>query len=386
MSKASQRRLSAQQKRNKNKRSLSADDASLLLSALGPSMVKNDPTTFWHLLGRAGTADAKHPDLERLTEVVEEVKPSIEVFWSAFHQPYAVTRTGDHASARYLGFLILDDFDGSEMPYVRTMSNWRGEISGLSAAKDLIAHLNALPEDMQREVGIWCFTSETMPAGPLHCLAVSKSGAVAMYTYVEGNWLLGRSSDRLCEMAVQYERATSDYPGAMEFDAASEVSAHVKGLLGREMSTSEQDGLVIALKKAFGRVQQAYLEVAIGAAEIAAEYESELNFLEEEQTEELAYERFQRESGGVKSARDKSGAVQEGEPASKAAGDKRDAEVGRQLAAANKLLSDALGRERVLSDTLQSLRAQLREGDVKPGASIEKESVRAGVGRLMDGI
>jgi hypothetical protein len=353
MSKTSQRRLSAAQKRLKE-RGPTPSEVTEMLALIGPSLMTDDPEMFWYFVGRAEHAGTRHADFEALAELVDSYADAMRELALGLRDP-VTGFTPDDVHLETVGMLVLDDLAGVDMPILQSLSPWRCPVSGSDPPEAFRALIRGLPQESRRDLGLWFFADNAGVGADLHCLAVTLSGATLFQTLVGERWVRARAPRRAAALAVQMARDASEELST-DLAAADRVVAHVESLLGRELERQELDATCDVVRDALDHGRGPLARVALEAAFAA--------LLEPETVEE---QEQPRTADTAPATRSDAAPAALATPAASAPRNAAAAAAEREVERVQHLLAGALARERDLANTLQRLRSegQQPQGDVR---------------------
>lgn len=366
MSKASQRRLAAQQKRLRERGPTVTEAAWLLEGERGMDLLRANPMAFWELAGRRDSAGPKHPDASALAEVFDDYREIIEVLSMAFHDPLE-TACPEGDGATDFGLMILQDFEPIETPVILPFFPWGRDLESSALAGSVLRAVQALPKDIQRQAAIWVFTCAAYPGRATHCLSITVSGAVQFDTLINDTWLRARATRWPAMVAWDFVGAVREVTGCHDQAAAGRIEKHVAQLLGRALLADEAKALSAAARGAFDASQLTAMQLAFESAASLVYHENDVAG------------QFDEDNADIAKAKPSLPPVSR--PAANASPPTQQPPTQQVGSDTARLLKDALARERALSETLQRLRANGgHAADVSPAA---RPSLRERVSDLL---
>lgn len=188
MSKASQRRMAEQQKRQKKNGGPLQKDWQIM-DYFGPDTAELAPMSYWRCLASEGPKKDKHVDDERLESFFEKHRKQIETL----HDSYALLEDAGHDCLPGIAFHgWLDNEVRNEWaatPMNPVGQKFYGDVEDLMAALNLNREKAKIPGG--GDVSVWIF-GLPFQGRPLLCMGATQSGAHFLKVRVEKQWIAAR--------------------------------------------------------------------------------------------------------------------------------------------------------------------------------------------------
>ena len=266
MSKASQRRLAEQQKKNKKLGIPKRADVRQVLD-LGPDAILDAPLSFWKCMAAMRTPRKKHPEDDQLEAFFKTSQQQIEHIHEA-----AITsiELGGEATPGIAihGYISGDDIDHQIMSPFSVI-----RCEQFKDADHLFEKLNQdrMDCELEYEASILIFALP-LPGDPLVCLGSTNGGARFVRLRVEGQWIVCNDDKTIPTIAIDEIERFADLDGSTGLRALSVVLKAIGTLfdLGPdELNDKLTPEVRNEISKGLDIAATPYFQLAIGAAAYA---------------------------------------------------------------------------------------------------------------------
>ena len=182
MSKASQRRLAQQQKREAEVRGSPAKRLRMLLDR---GLQYDAPVRFWRECVKHLPADPVTPSTEGLLKVIKMAQPMIDQAAATWHE--AFERDDEGPDEVLPGIIVEIQVVGSDQYDVKPFSLF-GRVESADQHEELLK-LVRKNLDATAEAGLWVFGSVVSGPGETYVMAVHKDGTAAAAVRVNDQWI-----------------------------------------------------------------------------------------------------------------------------------------------------------------------------------------------------